>query len=189
MPPLPTEARRFLLRLARQAIEAHLQGAQLADVSAELSGLPPAVREKSGVFISLHASGTLRGCIGVVEPRLPLYRAVVDTAVAAAARDPRFTPVTAVELPGIDLEISVASQPYLITADGIRIGTHGLLVTQGQARGVLLPQVASERNWSREQFLEETCRKAGLAPDAWRKGARLEAFEVEIFGEKMWDVC
>jgi AmmeMemoRadiSam system protein A len=108
----------------------------------------------------------------------------METAVAAATQDPRFVSLAAGELTAIDVEISVVSPPLPVTLREIRIGSHGLVVTRGGSRGVLLPQVAAERNWSPERFLEETCRKAGLAVDAWREGARVEAFLVDAFGEK-----
>ena len=117
---------------------------------------------------------------------MPLYRAVIDAAIAASLHDPRFSPVAAAELLEIDVEISVLSQPLPITIEEIRIGLHGLIVTRGQARGLLLPQVAVERQWSPERFLEETCRKAGLARDAWLSGTRVEAFQADVFGENLY---
>ena len=184
MSPLTNEARVFLLRLARQAIGARLAGRRAGELLAETSRAPAAVRERAGVFVSLHRSGALRGCVGLVESPLPLYRAVMDAAVAAATQDPRFPPLAAAELLEIELEISVVSQPQPVTLEKIRIGWHGLIVSQGRTRGLLLPQVAVERGWSPERFLEETCRKAGLAADAWQRGARVEAFQAEVFGEK-----
>jgi AmmeMemoRadiSam system protein A len=184
MSPLPSEARLFLLRLARKAIEARLSGERIAAALGTAWPIPTGVQQRAGAFVSLHRFGTLRGCVGLVEPRLPLYRAVADAA-AAVTRDPRFAPLAAAELTEIDLEISVLSPPQPIGPEEIRIGLHGLMVTQGWARGVLLPQVPLERGWSPQRFLEEACRKAGLAADAWQEGARVEAFRAEVFGEKM----
>jgi AmmeMemoRadiSam system protein A len=107
----------------------------------------------------------------------------MEAAAAAALEDPRFPPVRSAELPQLEVEISVLSPCQPIAASDIQVGVHGLMITQGQARGVLLPQVPVEHHWSREQFLEETCRKAGLPPDAWKRGARIEAFTAEVFGE------
>jgi len=188
MSPLTNEEKRLLLRLSRQALEARLGDGRTVDPQVEPgpdeSKIPPRLRERAGVFVSLHESGELRGCVGFVESRLPLYRAVMDAALAAALDDPRFPPVCRAELYEIDIEISVLSSPHPITPGEIRIGIHGLMITQGKVRGLLLPQVAAERNWDPERFLEETCRKAGIASDAWRTGARAEAFEAEVFGEK-----
>ena len=184
MSPLTNEEQLFLLRLARQALESCLEHKRAVKLPPDASKLPAALRELAGLSVSLHKCGELRGCVGFVEPRLPLYRAVIDTALAAATQDPRFSPVEAAELSEIAVEISVLSQPLPITMQEIQIGVHGLIVTQGRMRGLLLPQVAAERQWSPEHFLEETCRKAGLACDAWKSGARVEAFQADVFGEK-----
>jgi hypothetical protein len=109
---------------------------------------------------------------------------VADCAVAASVGDPRFVPVTAAELPKIQFEISILS-PFQ-NVDDIRTiepGTHGLLIAKGNARGLLLPQVALEYGWDREHFLAETCRKAGLRPDAWKEGAAVFSFTALVFGE------
>ena len=182
--PLTNEERLLLLRLARQTLETRLENKQAGELLGDAFQFTATLRARAGVFVSLHRSGELRGCVGVVEPRLPLYRAVIDAAIAASLHDPRFSPVAAAELLEIDVEISVLSQPLPITIEEIRIGLHGLIVTRGQARGLLLPQVAVERQWSPERFLEETCRKAGLARDAWLSGTRVEAFQADVFGEK-----
>ncbi|MBI3933631.1 MAG: AmmeMemoRadiSam system protein A [Acidobacteria bacterium] len=184
MSPLTNDERLFLLRLARRALEVRLENKPAVNLSLEAPKFSPALRQRAGIFVSLHKSDELRGCVGFVEPRLPLYRAVMETALAAATEDPRFSPLAAAELSEIAVEISVLSQPLPITAREIRIGVHGLMITQGPVRGLILPQVAVERQWSPERFLEETCRKAGLACDAWRRGARVEAFQAVVFGEK-----
>jgi len=190
MPPLSqltNEERGTLLRLARAAIEAHCAGRPPETFKGQ-APFPPVtfsarLRARAGVFVTLHRRGELRGCVGFVETALPLYRAVEQAAVAAASEDPRFPPLLAEDLPELAIEISVLSAPLAIAPERIQIGVHGLIVTQGRARGLLLPQVAVERNWSAQRFLEETCRKAGLALDAWRRGARVEAFEADVFGE------
>jgi uncharacterized protein len=184
MSPLANEERLLLLRLARQALETRLKNNPPSELPRKASGESAALRQRVGVFVSLHLSGELRGCVGFVEPRQPLHRAVIDSAVAAATRDPRFPPLAPAELPEVDVEISVVSQPRPVTVEEIRIGLHGLIVTLGRARGLLLPQVAAERNWSPERFLEETCRKAGLAADSWKGEARVEAFEADVFSER-----
>ena len=178
MPPLTEEHRKILLRLARQALEEGVCGAVEPK---ELPAPPLALLEPRGVFVTLLKHGELRGCIGQVQTSAPLYRTVQECAVAAALSDPRFRPVTPDEAPSLHMEISVLSTPAEIAPHQIVIGRHGLIITQGWQRGLLLPQVPVTWNWDREQFLEETCLKAGLATDAWKKGARIEAFTAEVF--------
>ena len=126
----------------------------------------------------------LRGCVGYVLPTCPVYRAVAETARAAAFEDNRFPPVTREEAPHLEIELSILSPPQPILPEEIEIGRHGLLISWHGRRGLLLPQVPVEHAWDRATFLEQTCRKAGLPPDAWQKGASIEAFTAEVFGEK-----
>ena len=137
-----------------------------------------------GVFTSLHLVGELRGCVGYVLPICSLYRAVAETARAAAFDDTRFYPVTLEEAPHLEIELSVLTVPQPIQAEAIEVGRHGLLISMGGRRGLLLPQVPVEHNWDRTTFLEQTCRKAGLPLEAWKKGATIEAFTAEVFGEE-----
>jgi AmmeMemoRadiSam system protein A len=180
MPPLTEENRKILLRLARQALEVGVCG--LIEPK-ELSDPAPDLLEPRGAFVTLRKHGELRGCIGHVITSAPLYKTVQECAVAAALADPRFPPITPDDVPSVHLEISVLSTPMEIDPERIVIGEHGLIISQGRRRGLLLPQVPITWNWSREQFLEETCAKAGLAADAWKRGARIEAFTAEVFEE------
>ena len=172
------QERRQLLNLAHAAIVAALE-------SRELDTTPPSdhLGERRGAFTTLHVDGHLRGCVGYVFPAYSLYRTIAETAQAAAFRDARFPPVTAEEAPRLRIEISVLSPLAPISPDEIEIGRHGLVVTYGSRRGLLLPQVPAEHGWDREAFLEQACLKAGLPPDAWRHGALIEAFTAEVFGE------
>ena len=139
---------------------------------------------RRGVFVTLEVHGNLRGCIGVVEARDPLGESIVHCAQGAAFRDPRFTPLRAEEIPGLQIEISVLSDIFPINLGEIEIGKHGLVISTKGNRGLLLPQVATENKLSRESFLAETCHKAGLPRDAWRDPAtRIDAFTCEIFHE------
>jgi len=113
-----------------------------------------------------------------------VYRAVAETAQAAAFEDTRFYPVTLPEAQALEIELSILSQPQPISAEAIEIGRHGLLISKDAHRGLLLPQVAADHNWDRVTFLEQTCRKAGLPLDVWKNGARIEAFTAEVFGVK-----
>ena len=180
MPPLTDEERKTLLALARKALEEGVNGSA---PPMEVPGLPPALLEPRGAFITLRKQGQLRGCIGHVLTSEPLYRTVQECAVAAALADPRFVPVTPDEVPSLHMEISVLSAPAEIEPAQIVIGEHGLIITQGLRRGLLLPQVPVTWKWDRKQFLEETCVKAGLPKNAWGKGARIEAFTAEVFEE------
>jgi len=180
MSPLTDEERKTLLRLARQSLEEGVCGIA---VPKELPDPAPALMEPRGAFVTLRKQGQLRGCIGHVLTSEPLYKTVQECAAAAALADPRFAPVTPDEVPSLHIEISVLSAPAEIAPEQIVIGEHGVLITQGRRRGLLLPQVPATWNWDRKQFLEETCVKAGLPQDAWQKGARIEAFTAEVFEE------
>ena len=178
--PLSPEARRRLFDLAHRAIEAGLQHRTL-DVE-EADG---ELAESRGVFVTLRRrpDHELRGCIGFVQPRQPLALAV-SRAAAAALEDIRFDPVTPEELPLLEVEISVLGRPVSVRPEDVLVGTHGLIVKLGGRGGLLLPQVAAERGWDRETFLEQTCRKAGLSPGAWRDpGCQLLAFTAAVLHE------
>jgi len=144
----------------------------------------PHLREPGAAFVTLHHHGHLRGCVGTVRPVKPLYLAVADAAVSAALRDPRFEPVTQPELPQLSIEISLLSLFFPVEPEEVKPGEHGLMISQGFHRGLLLPCTAVEHGWSRERFLEETCVKAGLERDAWKKGALIEAFTAFVFAEE-----
>jgi AmmeMemoRadiSam system protein A len=173
------EERRLLLSLAHCSIEAALEPRNL-----DLTPPNVHVAECRGAFTTLHLHGRLRGCIGYVFPANPLYRTVAETARAAAFDDPRFEPVTPPEALALKIEISVLSPLRTILPGDVIIGKHGLVVTQGSRRGLLLPQVPLEWEWDRETFLAQTCLKAGLDPGAWRYSAELQAFTAEVFAEE-----
>ncbi|HLW86709.1 MAG TPA: AmmeMemoRadiSam system protein A [Candidatus Sulfotelmatobacter sp.] len=170
--------RTLLLSLAHEAI---VSGLQRREIPLD----PPTAHlaELRGVFTSLYRQGQLRGCVGYVFPTTPLYRAVAETARAAAFDDNRFNPVKLDEAVGLQVELSILSPPQPITADAVEVGRHGLLISSSGFRGLLLPQVPLEHSWDRTTFLEQTCRKAGLPLDAWQKGAAIEAFTAEVFGD------
>ena len=174
------EDRRAMLALARDAIVTALQAKSLRHIGTERV----CFSLKRGVFVTLEVCEKLRGCIGVIEAHDPLRESIVQCAQSAAFRDPRFLPLQAGELHGLRIEISVLSGLFPIHRDDVEIGKHGLVVAAGNDRGLLLPQVATENNFSREEFLEETCRKAGLPRDAWRDpGTSIFAFTCEAFHE------
>jgi AmmeMemoRadiSam system protein A len=140
--------------------------------------------ERRGAFVTLELRGNLRGCVGQVEPNHSLASTVARCAISAAREDGRFNPVQSDELAQLTIEISVLTPPTPIMPNEIQIGTHGLLVESGPFRGLLLPQVAAERNWAVEKFLAETCVKAGLPIDAWKSPeTQIFGFAAEIFSE------
>jgi len=179
MLPLTEADQQTLLRMAREAIVEYLHQHRLSEVEKPAEAL----RQPCGAFVTLRKGKHLRGCIGYVEAVKPLYTTVRECAVAAALHDPRFHPVPHEEVPELNLEISVLSPLEEIAPEKIEVGRHGLLISRGPQRGLLLPQVAVEWNWNREQFLEETCLKAGLPPDAWQYGATIQAFTAQVFEE------
>ena len=183
-PGLSAADRRALLDLARRSM-AHATGAG-ERVEMESEKWSAALRQPLAAFVTLHRreDGKLRGCIGWLEPHAALAEAVIENAAAAATRDPRFDPVSADEVEAIEIEISVLG-PMTDVDDvqEIRMGRDGLLIEREGLRGILLPQVAVHMGWNRVQFLEGVCRKAGLAPDSWRRGAVIRRFEAEIFSE------
>jgi uncharacterized protein len=184
MCPLLSPQKQFLLKIARRSmIEAVRQRACADILSLGGDGLVC-----TGAFVSLHRNRRLRGCIGqigVLQAAAPL---VAYCARAAALEDPRFSPVELDEISGIDIEVSILSALEAISLERIEIGKHGLMITSGAIRGVLLPQVAVQYGWSAAHFLEETCVKAGLYRGAWRDHAvRVDAFTAEVFSESQ--VC
>ncbi len=181
MSPLSEEDRRTLLALARQAIVEAVVHGQVPE-----EPLPGGVLARpAGAFVTLHLRGGLRGCIGRIEATEPLADTVVRCAVSAALHDPRFDPIRRDELEGLEIEISILTPPVSIRPGEIEIGRHGLVVSRGPFRGLLLPQVAVEHALTAERFLEETCRKAGLASGAWRDAeTQIHAFTCEVFAEK-----
>lgn len=174
---------KLLVKLARQAIEAKLPGKQLPKTKKS---------EKRGVFVTLHSFPPmeLRGCVGFAFPTFEVEQAVVQAALSAAFNDSRFPPVGAEEMDRIVVEVSVLTKPKQLKCQPeemprrIRIGKDGLVVEMRGWRGLLLPVVAVEQGLDAEEFLGLCCLKAGLPPDAWRKGAKVFVFQAKVFSEK-----
>ena len=172
-----------LLRLARATLRQWVER-DSKEVDLSPFDLTPALRSKSGAFVTLHTQGRLRGCIGYIEPIKPLFETVIENARNAATNDWRFARVTQTELPHIDIEISVMSPLRKVeSADEIVVGKHGLVINEGMSRGVFLPQVPVEQGWNLDQYLDGICRKAELPPGSW-KTADLFVFTAQVFGEK-----
>jgi len=186
MEMLTPEEGRTVVRLARSAIGKTLSGERAA-----LPALPAVFREKRGVFVTIKRQGRLRGCIGLPYPTRPLADAIVEAAVSAALEDPRFPPVSPQELPDIDLEVTVLTEPRPLDCppEGrpgcVEVGKHGLIVSGLGAGGLLLPQVPAEYGWTSREFLDQTCVKAGLSPGCWKRDdVAVLTFEGQIFDEK-----
>ncbi|MGB7583941.1 MAG: AmmeMemoRadiSam system protein A [Terriglobales bacterium] len=180
-PPLnefTPEERGILLKLAHTAIEAALEKREVP-----LDPPSPHLAEPRGAFTTIYFRGHLHGCVGFVFPVASLYRTVAETARAAAFEDIRFSPITDEEVAELEISLSVLSRLQPIRPEDVEIGRHGLLISQHGHRGLLLPQVPREHGWDRVTFLEQTCRKAGLPPDAWQKGATIEGFTAEVFAD------
>jgi AmmeMemoRadiSam system protein B/AmmeMemoRadiSam system protein A len=174
---LAAPARQELLRLARAAVELMVRENQILQPQTQNSGL----HTPKGAFVTLKKHGRLRGCIGFTEAIAPLYQTVTMAAVYAATRDHRFSPVQVSELKDLEIEISVLTPPRLINGPHqIEVGKHGLIISRGERRGLLLPQVPVENHWDRDTFLQQACLKAGLPRYAWR-WAEIYVFEAQVF--------
>jgi len=187
----------YLVKLARKSVEHFINKGVM--LSIDEKEVPPRLTRKFGVFVTINRlkpegdklSKELRGCIGYPYPVKPLYQAVIETAVEAAFNDPRFPPLNKNELKSVIFEVTILTPPEEIKVTNpleylrkIKIGRDGLIIEKGFYRGLLLPQVPVEYNWTVEEFLMHLCFKAGLPPDAWlSKGTKIYKFEGLIFSE------
>jgi len=177
---LTKKEQRELLKIARQTIVDYVTNGKVPAVAPTSPGL----NLHSGCFVTIKQKGELRGCIGNFVSEQPLYQLVQEMAVSAATRDPRFYPMKVDDLADFKLDISVLSPlQKAASVEEIKVGTHGIYIVKGSYRGVLLPQVATEYGWNRDQFLEHTCIKAGLPQDAWRGECDIFIFSAQVFGE------
>jgi hypothetical protein len=178
--PYGPAERQELMTLAKRAVDAAARGQDFEppQPSAKL------LAEPGAAFVTLKKRGQLRGCIGHVIARVPLYRCVADVARSAAIHDTRFSPVTPDELPELSFEISVLTAPEPIRPEDVVVGRDGLIMSRGGRSGLLLPQVPVEWGWEREEFLEHTCRKAGLPVGCWKDPeTTIQAFRAIVWGE------
>lgn len=182
MPVLPSAERKYLLKLARDSINSFLRHENFELGVPKFSSL----KEKRGVFVTLTIGGELRGCIGNIEPVYPLYEAVSKNAISAGFRDFRFGPLTEEEFKRIKIEISILSVPKVVkNSELLKIldKKPGVIFHFEGFSSVFLPQVWEDLP-EKEEFLENLCMKAGMAPDAWKdKRAMFEVFDVEAFGD------
>jgi AmmeMemoRadiSam system protein A len=180
MSPLADREKHLLLEVARRALTAGVERRE------SIPDFPDdeVLRQPGGAFVTLHLRGRLRGCVGQLPSKDPLIEVVAHCAKAAALEDPRFKPVRAEEVAEIEIELSILSPLQDTTLEKIEAGKHGLVVSRGWQRGVLLPQVATEFKWQAARFLEETCVKAGLEREAWQDPhTRIQAFTAEVFSD------
>jgi AmmeMemoRadiSam system protein B/AmmeMemoRadiSam system protein A len=175
---LSEKEKKELLQLAYTTIRKYVRENKFPEYKPEGSPL----LQNRGAFVTITKHGLLRGCIGFIEPMMPLYQAVMEAAVYAACRDSRFRPVAVDELDSLNVEISVLT-PLQIISDPqlVTVGKHGLVIEMDGKRGLLLPQVATENKWDPITFLEQTCLKAGLPKNAWKSGAKIYVFEAIVF--------
>ena len=173
------EEKEQLHELAFEAIRSRCFGTAMPDIAVK----SPRLKEPRGAFVCIHKGPELRGCIGMIEARAPLWETIRRMAVEAAFGDPRFCALSTDELDKIDIEISVLTPMQRISDPSeIEVGKHGLLIRRGMRSGLLLPQVATEHNWDREQFLKWTCHKAGLPEKAWKdKDVEVYVFSADVF--------
>jgi AmmeMemoRadiSam system protein A len=172
--------KKFLLKLARDAITHYLNTGKHMKIKIDDS----AMKEKRGAFVTIKVNRNLRGCIGYPLPTDALSKTIIDAAIMAATKDYRFQPLTKEELSDTRIEISVLSLPQAIKKPSeIQIGKHGIIVTRGMNKGLLLPQVPLEWNWDLKTYLRHGCLKAGLEEDAWKKDAEIQIFSAQVFSE------
>ncbi len=178
---LSTADKKRLLEIAFETIKSYVESGEMPSFDVKSAAL----LADGAAFVSLHKRGQLRGCIGHIEARDALWSTVRDVAIAAATQDPRFPAVSKDELALLDLEISVMTPLKRVkSVEDIKIGLHGLMMVRGFRSGLLLPQVATEYKWTREEFLQHTCMKAGLPPDAWKdQKTEIYSFEAEVFSK------
>jgi hypothetical protein len=177
---IPRKPRLRLLEVAREAIFQRLTRGSVPPFTVGEAELQAPL----GCFVSLHLDGQLRGCIGTLHGDKPLHVAVAEMAIEAATNDPRFPALSPKELTRCDIEVSVLTPFVPIEPDKVEVGKHGLYIARGARRGVLLPQVPGQFGWSRDQYLVQICRKAGLPDDAWKdRETRLFSFEAEVFSD------
>jgi len=175
---LSSEEKKALLHVARSSVNLFVQENKILDYRTQ----NPKFLSNRGAFVTIKKRGLLRGCIGFIEPALPLYQTIIQASIYAACRDARFGPVSPSELKDLEIEISVLSPLKKIKdTDIIEVGRHGLLISKGKNSGLLLPQVPVENHWSRLDFLQNTCLKAGLPRNAWKSGAGVFIFEAIVF--------
>jgi len=177
---LNKEQQDYLLGLARQSIKHYLETGKILEAKTD----DKILKEKRGAFVTLKVNNQLRGCIGYALPLKPLIETIIEVAISSATQDYRFQLLRLDELAETKIEISVLTLPRSLTdISEIEIGKHGIIVSKGPHKGLLLPQVPTEWNWDLKTYLHHGCLKAGLDGDEWKKGANIEIFSAQVFSE------
>ncbi len=179
---LNIEEQKFILELAEQTVKNVVIGKPVPTPK----NIPDIIKVKRGGFVTLNKNAHLRGCIGYILPIMSLIETIIEVGTSAALKDPRFNPVQPGELKNIDIEVSVLTIPEKIdNVEKIVVGKHGIIIKRGYNHGLLLPQVATEYEWDRTTFLEQTCQKSGLSPDAWKdKKTEIQIFSAQVFSRE-----
>jgi uncharacterized protein (TIGR00296 family) len=176
----------YLVELSKETIKYFLDTGK---TMVKPEDYPIELDEELGVFVTLNKNNNLRGCIGYAEPVKPAIDATIEVAIAAAFNDPRFNQITEKEFEELEFEVTVLTKPEMIVVahpdqyfDEIEIGRDGLIIQKGYARGLLLPQVAVENAFTKEDFLDHTCMKAGISADSWMdESCDVYKFQGQIF--------
>ena len=184
---ISNEEKRILLRLARNSIKSLYQEIDSSEIAVEDH---PILNTHKGAFVTLTINNRLRGCIGYITSNSPLDQTVEDAAVQAAIGDPRFSKLTLDEFNLISIEVSILSEPFpMHNYDEIVLGKHGLILSEGGQRGLLLPQVPIEHRMNKEEYLSALCEKAGFFPDLWRERIlNIEMITAVVFSEKEFKI-
>jgi len=170
-----------LLKIARNAVTGYIEKNQKVYPDVQNDKF----LQKRGVFVSLYVNEDLRGCIGYPLPYKELYKAIVDNAISAASEDIRFQSIVSEEIDKLKIEISVLTVPESVNDySDIKVGEHGILVSKGNNKGLLLPQVPVKYGWNREEYISHGCLKAGLPNDEWRRGVEIKVFKAIVFSEE-----
>ncbi len=180
LPTVNIEQKEIILNIARKSITAHLKGLPLSVIENE----HPFFDEPWGAFVTIYMDKQLRGCIGRLETKKPLFQTIQEISISAATEDPRFFPMREEDLSDFQIKISLLTPSKIISEiEEIIVGIHGVLIDHAGRRGVLLPQVPVEQGWDLETFLQNVCVKAGLPIDTWKKGPKLYTFTSIEFGD------
>jgi AmmeMemoRadiSam system protein A len=189
-PGLTDQDKEQLLILARKSMLYALEKQRIPQASDLIAVLTKTMKQPRAAFVTLKKNGQLRGCIGDIFPRQPLYKSVIANAINACVNDRRFLPVSIVECNDITIEISALTPPTSVASSAdIRIGTDGVVLRKNGKSAVFLPQVASEQGWNLETTLTHLSMKAGLPADSWKEGAIFLTFQADVFGENENEIC
>jgi MEMO1 family protein len=181
--PLESAQKKILLKFARETIQRYLDTGMVPLAR----NFPARMDVPQGAFVTLRKNGQLRGCIGRIPPETALGKTIGEMALHSAFNDPRFPPVRQNETKSLEIEISVLTPPKPISGPGeIVVGRDGVVLSKGRNSAVFLPQVATEEHWNRDEMLDHLCEKAGMAAGCWKRDAKFQVFQAEVFSESQF---